>query len=357
MIHIRALRAIDVAVAVAVMATISCGSPVPVESGVDDAPAQPETGRSTQASRQNAPAKPASQDAPATTGDKQVDDMLAMTEIAPGVMLSTSSAPPEDPQEREKLRDKLMARWHELARKALKNPEDVQTRAQCGLIANQLARFGPKALFPLLDIIGNPDAKPRTKLLAVNCLQGLEQPSWTAKLKPLADPERDVTTRACAVHLMGGLRTPELKPLLKQLADDKERRVRFAALRGLALYGDQQARAEFAKLWEDPDITLEEKTEITRIFANDVEHEKESFNIQILSKAIKDFELSTEIRRLAMIPLGRSGSAEAIPALEYVAEKAPEELIKQIAASMAESLRERSKKKSGRDQDRKGADE
>ncbi len=315
------------AVPLATALAVGCGSPEPEVKTQAPAPATPV---------QERPAEPAAPPSPSGTM------------ISPGVMFVAPMRVPDDPEEKAQKQAELVARWHEAAKKTVKDNVGNQ---ECTVIAMNLRDFGPEALLPLVDVLADPEETAYIKVMTVECLKGLVHPIMITPLMPLVDAKCDATTRACATHLLGSIGTAEAKPLLEKLVADPERRVRFAALRGLAMSGDPDRRQAFMDLWDDPETTLSEREEIGRVFANDVNHDKE--NVALLSQVVQDFEVDVSIRRLAVAALGRAGDPAAVPALKVAAEKDPDEYVREIAASAAsviealERAREAEKKEAG----------
>ncbi|HEO71281.1 MAG TPA: hypothetical protein ENN80_08460 [Candidatus Hydrogenedentes bacterium] len=220
-----------------------------------------------------------------------------------------------------------MARWREAALRVKENPED----STCMLMAVEMRLKGPEHLLPFIDLIGDPHEDPFVKVMAVEALEGQAHPMLIPPLLPLTGEDHDATTRACATHVLGMLWTPQVQALLKKLADDPERRVRFAALRGLAKHGDRQARERFRELYSEPGVTVQERNVIASVFANDIGRDAE--NVPIMCKVVQDMELAAMVRRLAVAALGRSRDPAAVPALEKAAEASPEEDIREIAGA------------------------
>jgi len=239
-------------------------------------------------------------------------------------------APQDDSEKKAQRREALLADWKKAA------TSGTPATGECQAIASQLRTLGPEALLPLLDIMADPQETPRVKVAAADSLDGLVHPLMLDRLTQMTGPENDATSRACATHLLGGCSSPKLLPLLQKLASDPEKRVSFAALRGLAILGDPEGRKSFVALFDAPGTTVPEREQIGRVFSKDIMPSKE--NVPILIKILGDTQLSSDVRRLTVATLGTADDPAAIPALEAAAEKDPDQYIREIAGSAAKLI-------------------
>lgn len=295
---------------------VGCGAPEVGETGVSSQRADPDSLEGQAA---------------------ELADSMGALMIAPNLYQLPQIDIPEDPEEKAKMQAQLVARWREVAKTHKENPRNPE----CMVIALQLSEFGNEAVLPLVDVIGDPEEDPYIKVLAVECLKQLANEVMIDPLMPLTDPACDGTTRACATLLLGQTRKARVMPTLRKLTEDPERRVRFSAIRGLALYGDRHGRKAFADLWDDPQSSISEREQIARMFVNDVEHDKA--NVEILVKILRDAGIGVYFRRLAVAALGRGAQAAAVPALKAAAEKDPDPRVREVAASAASAIERRIK--------------
>lgn len=288
----------------------------------------PNMGEPAPAQAQQQPADPNS----LTSQAAKVAESVGAVMIAPNLYQLPEVTVPADPAEKAAMEKALVDKWVEDAKTHKENPQNPS----CMVTALKLSEFGEEALFPLLDVIGDPNVEPYTKVLAVNCIKQLVNKSMLDKLVPLTQSGLDETTRGCATLLLGQLRNPKAVPRLRELAADPEPRVRFSAVRGLALYGDADGRKELMKIWDAPETSTSEREEIARIFVDDVDHDK--MNVPILSKILLSPELDTRFHQSAVAAMGRGLMPDSLPALREAAEKDPDPNVREIAASAANAV-------------------
>lgn len=262
----------------------------------------------------------------------KVAESVGAVMIAPNLYQLPEVEIPDDPAEKAAAEAALVSKWREDAKTHRENPKNPA----CMVTALKLSEFGEEALFPLLDVIGDPNEDPYIKVLAVNCVKQLVNKAMLDRLLALTEDGVDNTTRGCGTLLLGQLREPQGLTRLRELAADPEPRVRFSAVRGLALCGDGKGRQEFMKMWDEPGITLLEREEIARVFVNDVDHDKA--NVAILSKILLSQEMDSRFRQLAVAAMGRGSMPDAVPALREAAANDLDPNVREIAESAAKAI-------------------
>lgn len=201
----------------------------------------------------------------------------------------------------------LLAAWRDIPLAGA----DTMDVEQALRIARRLNDLGESGLFPLLDILADPDESPPAKVLAVICLTPFLKEGYAARLEAMMQPGQETTTRACAVHLLGRLARPDTLFKVKELFDDSERRVRVAAILVVMLHGDPDAVQLAADLWKDKESDARDRTQIVLGFPDMYA----AAHLEIFTEALCDRELEHAARMRAVSLLGALGGETALQPL------------------------------------------
>ncbi|MEV6053658.1 HEAT repeat domain-containing protein [Streptomyces sp. NPDC052107] len=101
---------------------------------------------------------------------------------------------------------------------------------------------GPRADAALLAYVGHPDPRPRRAVASGFASGPLGFPAAVRKalVDLMADPDAEVRESACRTVAEGRDRDPVLADAMAALLDDPVRRVRVAAVYGLARHDDER---------------------------------------------------------------------------------------------------------------------
>lgn len=226
---------------------------------------------------------------------------------------ATNAAPaqPATPQTPEA----LLAQWMKLA----ETPLQSQMTQQPMLIAERLAlQGGGTAIVPLIEVLRDPEADPRKKLMVVQSLSGIIRKDSLERLKAIVDEETDETSRSCATMLIALVPDPSTVTILTELKDDDEPRVKIAALSGLAKQSVPGAREELIQLYWEDDATKMQKTQVLNVVMADGPFPGE---FPVLNDALLNPQLSVSLRMSIAHMMGQKGGATSIESLEASLEK------------------------------------
>jgi HEAT repeat protein len=231
-------------------------------------------------------------------------------------------------------RETLLAQWQDLAKAASKDKPNVD---EASAVAESLVtQFGAEALAPLYDVMADPKATPYAKALAAVSLKIAPDPSVMPRLIQLIQPENDLTTRVCAISVLAAIPNTDADTTLKALTNDKERQVRFQALRGLAARGNEGRKA-LGDLWKQPDTTPREKADIINVLsAGSI-----TDSLPVFQDALRDQTVQESTRMMAVQMLGRAGNQSSFPALNECAEKDPSEKVRAAAKNAVTAINDR----------------
>lgn len=225
-----------------------------------------------------------------------------------------SQAPPpdgngKDAPAKQATLEELLADWHERAKDADAN---FNTQA-CIYFGQQLSLYGPDAFDSLFDVLADPQATPKAKVMVTNTVQYANlDTTMLSRLIPLVSDEHDGTTRACAAKLLTGFPGDYVLELLKTLRDDKEERVRFVATLGLAVRNDAAARDALLERSTNPTTTADERYDIIKALSRGLREQ----DMVVFEHALKADDMGPRIWNDSIIQLGREGSPSAITVLE-----------------------------------------
>ena len=245
-----------------------------------------------------------------------------------------AAPPPATPESAAMTNEELLARWQELAKSAAKETMNSQEAVE---IAAKLAQSDLAALNPILDVLADPGASPYAKVMAVASLTPIVNPGMTERLVALTKAESDATGRACATQLLTGIDGENIDAVLEGLSTDTERRVSFAAMRGLASRGSEKGRQALAALWDQPDTTAAERNEI--VMALSARFSKAQ--IVVFEKAVVDSTLDELPRLVATTVLQQVGGQSAIEPLTACAEKDASEQVRASAKGAIKAIHDR----------------
>lgn len=231
----------------------------------------------------------------------------------------------------------LVAQFKEIAEAALKDVHkqaDLQTATG---IAQQLGKQGPAAVNLLLDIMADPTANPRTKMLVTMCVQPVLMKENLARILELTDAKQEVNTRVNAAHLAASINDPDLAKRAVELLQDAEPRVRLAVFNVQLMRGTPEALGMVETAWKDPATQPANRSQIVYGLP---EREAGKF-LPLLSEAVADATLDPPARTRAITLLARLGDASALPVLEKSAQSDPDPEVKKGAQMAWEALKSR----------------
>jgi len=244
------------------------------------------------------------------------------------------AAPEAAPESAAMTNEELLARWLELAKSVAKETMNSQEAVE---IAAKLAQSDLAALNPILDVLADPGASPYAKVMVVASLTPVANPGMSERLVALTKSEHDATTRACATQLLSGIDGENVDAVLEGLSTDPERRVSFAAMRGLALRGSEQGRQGLAALWDQPDTTPAERNEV--VMALSTRFSKAQ--IVVFEKAVVDSALDELPRLVATTVLQQVGEQSAIEPLTTCMEEDASEQVRASAKDAVKAIHNR----------------
>jgi len=231
----------------------------------------------------------------------------------------------------------VLAKWLELAKSATREKPNIDEGL---MLAEKLAQFGPDALMPMVDVLADAASTPYAKALASMGLSYQADAKLLPKLLPLVKPEKDLAMRICAAGVLANVPGAQAEAALNELKADKERQVRFHALRGLATRS-AAGRKALADLWKQPDTTPAERNQIVMVLSSGTASDSQP----LFQEAMRDTTLPEETRLFAIQILGRVGAPAFAPSLNECAEKDPNEKIRAAAKTAAEAIQARENKK------------
>jgi len=210
-------------------------------------------------------------------------------------------------------------------------------------IGRLLASRGPESLTPILDVIADPESTPDLKVFATETVVNEMRPPYLERLKTLTGKSHDATTRACATMLLAQMKDTEVTTELVGLAEDAERRVKMAAMVGLAQRGRDDMRQRIVDMYWDEGVTQAERERIVRsILENPAEKD-----FKILSDMMVRSETSAFVRTNIAHTYGRIGGSSVIEALELSMERTPDPSYRSMAQAAIQTIEAREENSSG----------
>ena len=227
----------------------------------------------------------------------------------------------------------LVAEWKVLA--------ENQSRSRLSMrhteIAKVLASRSPEGLTPIIDVIADPESTPEMKVFASETIAGEIRPPYLERLKTLTGESLDITTRACATMLIGQMKDTDVTAELAGLAEDDERRVKMAAMVGLAQRGRDDMRQHFVAMYWDEEATQAERERIVlTILVNPAEKD-----FKILSDLLVRSETNLFVRTNIAHTYGRIGGTSVIDALEMSIKNTPDPSYRSMAQAAIQTIEAR----------------
>jgi hypothetical protein len=217
--------------------------------------------------------------------------------------------------------ERLVEEWTKLTR----NATDLVTTGQHDQLVRALAKASDTALLPLLDMVADDALNPWARVVTVQAIEGYMSSAYLERLTGLIHDSTDATTRSSAVVLLTNIDDPSVEEELRGLLEDKERRVSFSALRGLALLGDADTRKLMITSYDHEETPRNEKAAILAILSESPQADELIF----LTKVALDADTPTYSRIPVMESLARHGDESVILDLKNAEEEAttPEEKV------------------------------
>lgn len=231
------------------------------------------------------------------------------------------------------LQKEMIAQWLDFVEHPV--PDQMDTRPY--FIATEVAKIGPTALSPLLEVLGQDSRTPETKVAVVASTSHLMTTAYVPYLLPHTEVGLDETTRACATMLLAMIDDPEVNTTLETLVDDEERRVMLAATLGLAKHGKDSARARLRAMHGDVETTNEERSQIYVTLSV----EPTTDDIAILLEAVRRKDLNPFTRVDIVTGLGRVGDASIIDSLRQSKTEINDNLYRSTVDTVIEAILER----------------
>ncbi len=228
----------------------------------------------------------------------------------------------------------LVAEWHALA-SAENGDLDIEAAHQ---IAGQLSRT-VGGLDPLFDVMANPESDPLTKVLVVISTTPFITEAHAPMLIELTDAAHEQTTRSCATNLLGQL--DDHAPAAARLHELKDQEanytVRLAAILSLMKQRDAEALEMAPEIWEHPDTTDEQRTQIVYLMPNSRVYD--FFDLFKDAAVNPNIEFSARMRAVSVV--AQADDPSALPILEQVAREDSSEDIRRLATRGRIAMAER----------------
>jgi len=231
--------------------------------------------------------------------------------------------------------EELVAEWKNIAANpGVRGELDIDGAT---VIGEALALQGPNGLDPIMDVLGDAAADPRTKMLAVMTIKPYIQKENVPRLIAMTGPEFDKITRANAGHLLGWLREPDAEARALELLDDADPWVRMAAFHVTLLRGEPKALAMVEAVWADADTLLQDRSQIV----NGLPATKAPEHLHIFAEAldIEGLEPSALLRAITF--LAQFGDSATVPTLEKAIEDARDPEFRAAAEEALAGLKSR----------------
>ena len=233
--------------------------------------------------------------------------------------------------------ESLVAEFQAVADAAL---EEVHKQADVGKamnLAQQLAAMGPQATDKLLDILAQPDADPRTKMLVTISVKPVLAKENMARVIALTEASNNVNTRVNAAHIVGSFNDEALVARVGELLKDPEPRVRLAVFQTQLLRGTPEALAMLDAVWADATTPLNDKVQLVL----GLPESHVAGHLKMFEAALGDATLDPQARVRALTVLGRLGEASGLAALEKAAASDPDPEVKAQAQMAWEAAKSR----------------
>ncbi len=220
-------------------------------------------------------------------------------------------------------------------------PAQYSEKPERHIYTRQLASMGPTALTPLIEYMAAPETEDTARLFILQCVNELLTPVYLPSLAPMLESD-DQVIRAIGVTAIGVIENESVVPLLQIARNDPAPRVAFSALSSLALQGDESARQELKRMYEEnatmgdiPEIQI--KREVIRVLVRDSRPE----DLPILSNALNEPYVEVNFRAAIVRALGRLGDPSVIPLLEQSVELQKEDAYGKLVQQAIAAINER----------------
>ncbi|MCC6489334.1 MAG: HEAT repeat domain-containing protein [Candidatus Hydrogenedentes bacterium] len=213
----------------------------------------------------------------------------------------------------------LLDEWKGL----IADPEANLSNPRLAALTSMLAVQAPGLLNVMVDMLVDPATKPQSKLMILSSLEVALDPALVPRLLQLTEPGVDPVVRSGVTMLLANARTPEVGQRLDELSRDEDSRVRLAALNGMVLQGDAEAR-DTLRAWYLEAGTPQPFRERIALTLGLQPVRGDS---PVLAMALKDTAIDPGTRMIIAGALSALGDPEAVQALKDCAESdAPEDL-------------------------------
>ena len=211
-------------------------------------------------------------------------------------------------------------------------PEENMDNPRCVVLASMLAAQAPDLLNVMIDLLVDPATSPQSKLIILTSLESVLQPGMAPRLLQLTDPGVDGSVRSGVTMLLASINDPNVTARFKELVNDSDRRVRLAALNGLALRGDEPARERLREVYFEADTPPPFRERIALTFAVS----PQPADVKLLSDALGIASIQPSTRMRIAGALGMLADPASLPALNACLEgDNPEDLKAMVRDSVA----------------------
>ncbi len=206
--------------------------------------------------------------------------------------------------------DALVNAWLEFA----KTDEDNLDIDAVHGIAERLSRSSG-GIIPLLELLEDSEQEPLTKVLVVISVTQFINESHQAYLITLTEDTHEQTTRSCAANLLGNIETPGAQECLRNLMlNEEDFTVQVAATLAL-MKRDKDALERAIALWDDPRITVDQRTQIIYLIPN-----RSVFDyLHVFKDAVLIPEIDFSARMRSLSVLGQADDPSAVHVIHQVA--------------------------------------
>lgn len=239
------------------------------------------------------------------------------------------------PQQTVASPEELVAQLTALAKAITK--EELLAGGEGVRLAGQLAVVGETSLSPVIDLLNAPECGPLCQVYVEARTIPFITKAYTGQLLSLLANPKDDTSRSCVVELLGSIRDDDrIAEALRPLTDHADKRVKLAALAGLATnQGDAAARSAVAEMYHATDSSSADRQKILSVLLVAPVEE----DVPLFTEALLDKETDPLVRIQLAMNLGRLGDLETAVALERSAELSEDKQYQSFARSAAENIK------------------
>ncbi|MCC6697032.1 MAG: HEAT repeat domain-containing protein [Candidatus Hydrogenedentes bacterium] len=228
-------------------------------------------------------------------------------------------AAPEGPGDAGANPQALLDEWKGL----IGDPEANLNNPRLVALASMLAVQSPGLLNVMVDMLVDPATKPQSKLMILSSLEAVLDPALVPRLLQLTEPGVDPVVRSGVTMLLANARTPEVAGRLTELSQDEDSRVRLAALNGMVLQGNAEARDSLRAWFLEADTPQPFRERIALTLSMQPAHG----DSPVLAKALGDTAIDPGTRMIIAGALSTLADPEAVQALKDCTQSdAPEDL-------------------------------